>query len=358
MISPLKRFGFAIFAIVLFGLLLELFLALTGLSKSPIDDFYTDIYDVAYQLVPGATMPMGNNPNYDLKVNRHGFRGLEINKEKSDNTFRILCLGDSTTFGHFLPYEQTYCAKLPALLQGKIAGGRRIETINAGIPGTAITQQAYLLKNKGLEFKPDMAVLYCVPSMGLDLVAIHELRARVSQNTDSLPDQFAHFVRKFHSYNLLRKIIKGDVKTEALSHMQIIRSSLKDPAQLSQKRVEAYTEDLQWFNDICVTNGIAPIFVQNVHAATAQRIAQSSGQPGSQKYTDYFKSLEAVFLRIMFESAKNLNAVAVNPYDGFVPRVLSETLFFDDGVHPNEKGHTLLAEMIADKIIERYAKQN
>lgn len=346
-----KKALFSIFTLVLFLFLLETILAVTGLSKTPQEDFYSNIYDYAYELIPGVHMPLGNNPDQVLMVNRFGFRGPEINEEKSDNTLRVVCMGDSTTFGHFLDYKQTYCAKLKKLLEENIGKEIRVETINAGIPGTAITEHAYYLKKKVINFSPDIIVLYCVPSLRADMVALGELRERGRENSDRMPQKLQNIGRRFHSYKFLRRLIKGDIRTEAKSNMEFLVMQGENPGILEQKRIDLYLRDLQWFVKTCRENNILPLLVQNVHLATAQRLAADGALPGTEKFENYFSSEEGVFAGTTFKFGKEMGIPFINPYTKFVPLVLSRGLFFEDGVHPNEMGHELLAKQIANKII-------
>ena len=61
---------------------------------------------------------------FSVSTNSQGFRGPEIKKTKSG--LRILCLGDSVTFGWGVAQEESY----PALLASSLGA----EVINAGVP--------------------------------------------------------------------------------------------------------------------------------------------------------------------------------------------------------------------------------
>ena len=60
-----------------------------------------------------------------MSTNSLGLRGPEIDSPKKH--LRVLCLGDSVTFGWGVEEQNAY----PALLQQKIMA----EVINAGVPG-------------------------------------------------------------------------------------------------------------------------------------------------------------------------------------------------------------------------------
>ncbi len=91
---------------------------------------------------------------YRVVVNRQGFRttqDLEIPKKRQ----RVLCLGDSYTFGPYLPNHDTY----PELWNKM---NRNVEAINAGICGFTITDEVSLLMEKARLVAPDVVVLQMV----------------------------------------------------------------------------------------------------------------------------------------------------------------------------------------------------
>src|SRR5438093_6601489 len=68
-----------------------------------------------------------------VHINSHGTRGPEFQIEKPPNTFRILSLGDSRTFGWGLSEAETYSARLRELLQKQVGQPQTVEVINAGV---------------------------------------------------------------------------------------------------------------------------------------------------------------------------------------------------------------------------------
>ena len=84
-------------------------------------------------LVPGLHFRSGQ---IRIEVNSLGFRGPEIAMPKTPGTFRIFAMGESSTFGWkgIRSHEEAW----PALLEAKLRAAhpdRRIEVINAGVPG-------------------------------------------------------------------------------------------------------------------------------------------------------------------------------------------------------------------------------
>ncbi len=92
-------------------------------------------------------------------INEHGFRGPEITKEKPANTFRIFLVGGSTVFGS----GSDDITQIFSVLQEKFDEknfGFDIEVINAGLGAAWSKQEALMVKNKLLDFSPDLIVVY------------------------------------------------------------------------------------------------------------------------------------------------------------------------------------------------------
>src|SRR5438477_8533468 len=109
--------------------LLELVLRLCGYGNLEIYEPDPALY---WKLKPGQDCytKVGHKP---VHINSHGTRGPEFQTAKPPNTLRILCLGDSRTFGWGLSEAETYCGMLAHLLQEQVGDQKRIEVINAGV---------------------------------------------------------------------------------------------------------------------------------------------------------------------------------------------------------------------------------
>ena len=105
-------------------------------------------------------------PDYDgwfagvpVHINHLGFGDTrEYSLTKRPNTFRILVLGDSVTFGHGSIYEHTY----PRLLEERLKAwrpDREWEVWNLGVPGYNTSQELTTLLRFGPEYQPDLVVV-------------------------------------------------------------------------------------------------------------------------------------------------------------------------------------------------------
>lgn len=91
-----------------------------------------------------------------ITTNALGLRGAAIGP-KQPGEVRILCLGESTTFGVKVSDDKTYCTRLEELLRG--AGGN-YRVINAGVSAYSSFQSLVYFEERGLALDPDVVVLY------------------------------------------------------------------------------------------------------------------------------------------------------------------------------------------------------
>ena len=119
----------------------------------------TDLTELWFEERPFLLLkPVQHYPT--ININSYGFRGPEINPEKPEDTFRILVVGGSTTFGHGSQSDDT---TIPGFLQKKfneIEIGMNIEIINAGVPSADSARESHYIKNELLKFDPDLFIIY------------------------------------------------------------------------------------------------------------------------------------------------------------------------------------------------------
>lgn len=108
-------------------------------------------YDYSYNRWRGKP----NAEDYEFKLNSQGFKDVEFTVKKDPQTYRVLGIGDSFTFG-VVPYPDNYLTVLEEQLN---QAGKRVEIINMGIPGMGPRDYLSILSNEGLELKPDRVLL-------------------------------------------------------------------------------------------------------------------------------------------------------------------------------------------------------
>lgn len=108
------------------------------------------------RLAPGYSGWFAGVP---VHINRLGLRDdREYDLAKRSNTFRILVLGDSVTFGHGSLAEHTY----PYLLEQRLRAWRPEvdwQVWNAAVPGYNTAQELAHLLEVGPSFQPDLVIV-------------------------------------------------------------------------------------------------------------------------------------------------------------------------------------------------------
>jgi lysophospholipase L1-like esterase len=113
--------------------------------------------DLSFVHVPnGHAFLMG----VEVEINSQGLRDHEYSFAKSSDVYRIMMLGDSTTFGWGVPLGSS----APKLLERRLNGSRfsgidRFEVINGGIGNYNTVQELAYYETFGKAFNPDLVIL-------------------------------------------------------------------------------------------------------------------------------------------------------------------------------------------------------
>jgi len=150
--------------LVLLGVVVGLALGEAGgrlamlFTPSNPDDFKVADPVLHHRLRPNATTAEGGSEyRIEIRTNSLGLRDREYPTLKPAGAFRILMIGDSTTFGTGLQLEETVAKRAESLLQQGCP--RPHEVINGGIPSYSPLLEYLLLKHVGLGLGPDLVVL-------------------------------------------------------------------------------------------------------------------------------------------------------------------------------------------------------
>ncbi len=94
-----------------------------------------------------------------ITINSLGFRGEELDS-KRDNEFRIISLGESTTFGAGVNDHESYSYLLAEQLDSLIDSPILFNVLNCGFSAYSSFQSFKYLELYGLSYEPDMVILY------------------------------------------------------------------------------------------------------------------------------------------------------------------------------------------------------
>ena len=96
----------------------------------------------------------------DVNINSQGLRDYEYPLQKAPGTYRILLLGDSTTFGWGVRQQDTAAKFLERKLNTDLPPGyNKVEVLNAGVGNYDTVQEVTYYETRGQGFHPDLVVL-------------------------------------------------------------------------------------------------------------------------------------------------------------------------------------------------------
>jgi lysophospholipase L1-like esterase len=142
------------------------------LAPLPITDYRLSVNPViSYEYRPGykpSDRPFDWS-HRGFTINSAGFRDYEYAETKTEETYRTIIVGDSTTAGNGVhDLDKTYTKQLEKLLNANNTTGIHYEVLNMGVGGYHTMQEIETLRVKGLKYNPDLVlVTLCVNDFDL-----------------------------------------------------------------------------------------------------------------------------------------------------------------------------------------------
>jgi lysophospholipase L1-like esterase len=106
-----------------------------------------------------------HQPNFEgrwdgtwYSTNSIGLRGPEIGRDKSEGEYRVVCLGDSCTFGKSVVEADSWPRQLETMLRAEMPG-RTVNVVNCGVNGFAGTDYIKMWNAIGRRLNPDLMVV-------------------------------------------------------------------------------------------------------------------------------------------------------------------------------------------------------
>ena len=130
-------------------------------------------------------------------TNSLGLRGRDVPRRKGANTFRVICVGGSTTENQYVSDDETYPAQLERLLRAKYPAAT-IEVLNAGLSAYSTAHTLINFQLNLVELEPDLLVVY---------QAINDLMPM------GYPD-FQPDYRNFYTSYHLRRLVETDLRCD------------------------------------------------------------------------------------------------------------------------------------------------
>jgi len=333
--TALRRFLFMGVGVVVALLVVEAGLRLFRLA--PAQGIAT-VNAKQYERVPGMFAPNQRVRDlqkpalpYTVTIDSLGFRGSHFSRGKPANQWRIVMLGDSYVYGDFVEDNQT----LPFQLQERLRSAcHDALVINAGLGGTTIVDQAFMLQ-RALALAPDLVILLYVfddfENLG-NAKSSWELFAENRLQKSRFPLSVVYPVlRGTALWNLALKARATRLNRdgETALHQAYARDSAETTTHLRNR----YGAALLALRDTLKAHGVA--FVLAMFPAQSELKEASANLTWMERFAGTH-AINAVSLQSAFQ-ASHLQA---------------EQLFLipEDG-HPRPQGYSIAAEAVAERVL-------
>lgn len=275
------------------------------------------------------------------RLNSFGWRGPEIPPKKKADTRRIMFLGDSSVWGILVTEEQSFPFLSGRLVQN--AHKSPVLVMNAAQPGYSSTQSRIVFEDTVDTVKPDVLV---IANLWSDMIVRpwtdEELLLEFSMGEERLEEGGRRYLRKsaiFEWLELKIKSLKG-IPRDIDYVSRVLFGPDVDPADPGVPRVsiEQHRKNLQVICSMCKQRGIEVVLLLLPFDPAVFKWPEKKLQEYRENY---------------FETASKFNVPLVDAVGVFPsePEKLSD--LFSDGIHPNVKGHELIANVLAAVLLER-----
>jgi lysophospholipase L1-like esterase len=155
------------------------------------------------RFVPTLPPEFRDNPTWSISLNSLGYRNGEVTAAKPAGAVRIVCVGDSWTFGMNVDQGRSYPSRLAVNLR-EMGPGLTADVVNVGVLGYSSFQGLQLLKSRVFDLHPDIVAIGF--GMNDSEVAGYRDRDMIGGDSPRLGTRVRDAARDLESYKLLNYI--------------------------------------------------------------------------------------------------------------------------------------------------------
>lgn len=261
--------------------------------------------------------------------NSYGLIGKEYKLKKENNTFRILLLGDSIAFQNLSNKFLEENLNNNSLLNSKY----KFEIWNASVPSYDVRRYYLYLKYKGLNFKPDMVIIYLfMNDFFLNVNIYYKNQAGFTEYYFPIAEISKRYtINPFlmkHSYLYRLIILRLD--------SYLLSKKKTQGADNLEQNGRSY---LQMIKEICEKNKIPLLIVIFPYL----------------KPLDEYKDYQIKEYKAICKAIKDLKIDHLNLYE-----LLSKIDLYslrgkkEDEMHPSREGHRLFTKIIYNYLLDNF----
>lgn len=278
---------------------------------------------LGFELVPGyVTDEEGPMILFKGRANSLGFRDREHAIEKQEGVYRAVVLGDSIVQGFGIENDEDL---LTSVLSRQLKdAGRNVEIFNFGVSGYNTQQEVETLREKGLQYRPDLVVvMYCLNDTSLccgpilgNLLKEREKRLQDGSRLTAAPD------------GIHRLLLKSALFRWIYFSLQPEPEGMERYEQLKENTV---TPSLDVLATLAGEHGFQVLIAVI---------------PGFDNIGDYQHQAHHEAVRALCQS-RRFHHLDLLPYFQELAKTRMVSM---DAMHPNPDGHRLAGEVIAGYI--------
>jgi len=252
----------------------------------------------------------------ETTINALGLRGAEISVPKPTTKKRILCFGDSITFGYGVSDRESY----PFLL-GELLSPRGVEVVNAGVTGYSSYQVLRLARRLARTLEPDIALF---------LVGWNDGTLRpVDDQTYARRFRLSTAVDWISGYSFLHGLLKT-------LYLRSFEHEWETPPETPRVSLADYRITLEALVEEYRSRNIAPFFID------LPRRKQAGEETTRSSYSE-----------VLREVGRELSVPVIDPgHLGLKSPLDTNAHYFIDTLHLSPPGNAYLAERIVRKLAE------
>jgi lysophospholipase L1-like esterase len=291
---------------------------------------FADEQQILQAFVPHKTRMWTAKPD-GPGVNAKGYVGKEIKLEKDPSSKRILFVGDSCSIR-----ENYYPGKTIEKLKSKL--GISLEPLIAAVAGYS-SYQVMLFLEDSLKYKPDAIVAYF--GWNDHWIAGHGGPDHEYKKIKNFELITFNLFSKLRFYQLLHYMIYPPKKINISNNG---KEKQIDLLRILRVPPEFYAKNIIRMIEMAKANKIKIYFIK---APIGSHIVKN-------KWNSFFPMEHIFYVHKLYNSileemvSKHSHAFLVK-LDNFV---FNKELMQQDGIHPKDKGHQIIAEVLTDKIIK------
>ncbi len=281
-----------------------------------------------------------------VRINAYGFRGRDFSVSKPPGVIRIVCMGDSGTFGIWYGrslrlHKDNYPEELRVILREN--GENDVEVINAGVVGYASPHTLRQLITKVLDLEPDIVTL----RVGFN----DQVKMKNKNAVDYYVEEPSNFILRnllyhFHEWRLTRLVSRLNQKLR----------STNLPEKENITSYDEFRKNIERFTEIARKHNIKLLFIdyplrdsRTMLTPSERNLARSYGAATLPEISKSNQAYQDILLKIA-----NTEGVPIVDTMSYSKALDKENSMFskNDFAHPNHTGARIIAELIYEKFLE------